>query len=274
MKLLNIACGNRFHKDWMNIDFHTSSREVIAGNILNGLPYNNNFFDAVYSGHFLEHLTKSQGDFVLSEIHRVLKHQGIVRIVVPDLENVCREYLNVLSNIRDENNEKKYEWIIIELLDQMVRVDTGGEMLKILHDKNTFFDDVLRDYIFRRVGYKISAPINISGRPTHKEKFNQLNMKNLRNLPFSAYVSAIKKLFPASLTNSLVLNTSIGERHLWMYDIYSISKKIEKSGFVDVTALPYNESQIQGFSGYFLDNNEDGTPYKGMSSLYCEGRKP
>jgi predicted SAM-dependent methyltransferase len=274
MELLNVACGNRFHKDWTNIDFQTSFREVDTVNILEGLPYNDTIFDAVYSGHFLEHLTKTQVDFVLSEIHRVLKHQGIVRVVVPDLENVCREYLDIVSNIQNDHNEKKYEWIIIELLDQMVRVDSGGELAKIYQDPETFHDDILREYIFTRVGEKLTPPANSSDSPRRKNRVSRLNMKNLKRAAFYTYVSAIKKLFPQSIKNSLILNTLVGERHLWMYDTYSLSKKLRESGFVDIKLLPYNESQIQGFSTYLLDNNEDGTPYKGTSSLYCEGRKP
>jgi predicted SAM-dependent methyltransferase len=273
MELLNVACGNRFHKDWTNIDFQTSFREVNTVNILRGLPYNENSFDAVYSGHFLEHLTKTQVNFVLSEIYRVLKHRGIVRVVVPDLENVCREYLDIVSGIQKDHNEKKYEWIIVELLDQMVRVDSGGEMGKIYEDPDTVNDDILRDYIYTRVGEKPHPPAT-SGSPQYNIQLSSLNMKNLKKLSFYVYVSAVKKLFPPSVKNSLILNTSIGERHLWMYDTYSLSKKLKECGFADIKLLPYNESQIQDFSAYLLDTNEDGTPYKGTSSLYCEGRKP
>lgn len=274
MKLLNIACGNRFHKDWINVDFHASSREVNVINILKGLPYSDNSFDVVYSSHFLEHLTKKQADFVLVEIFRVLKQRGIVRIVVPDLENICREYLEILSGIHDNNNKKKYEWIIVELLDQMVRVNSGGEMLKIYKDDATLSDDFLKEYIFRRVGEKLNLSSNLSVISIYKYKFGKLNVRTIKELIFYAYISAIKMLFPRSIKDSLVLNTSIGEKHLWMYDKYSLSEKLLKKGFLDVRFFSHNESQIPKFSYYLLDINEDGTPSKGVSSLYCEGVKP
>lgn len=79
MKMLNIACGRRYHKDWINIDFHTETKEVIKVNILSGLSFEDNSIDVVYSSHFLEHLTPEQADFVLSKCKRVLKTDGIIK---------------------------------------------------------------------------------------------------------------------------------------------------------------------------------------------------
>ena len=90
MKLLNIACGDRYHQDWINIDFHPDSKNVQRVNILDGLPFKDNSMDAIYCSHFLGHITEQQAIFVLSESKRLLKHNGICRIVVPSLENTWR----------------------------------------------------------------------------------------------------------------------------------------------------------------------------------------
>lgn len=130
MRMLNIACGSRYHKDWINIDFYPQEN-VLKVNVLKGLPFDNDLFDVVYSSHFLEHLTPEQADFVLSEIYRILKPGGIIRIVVPDLENICKEYLRILDLVRkDSSYDEFYEWIVIELIDQLVRVKSGGKMLE------------------------------------------------------------------------------------------------------------------------------------------------
>ena len=273
MKILNVACGTRFHNDWINIDFQSSSPEVNAINILNGLPYDNNSFDVVYSSHFLEHLTKKQADFVLSEIIRILKPGGIVRIIVPDLQNICREYLNILSDIQDNFNKKRYEWIIIELLDQMVRTNLGGEMLEMYRSENTLHDDFLKEYIFTRVGERIN-PLNVSVSSIRAGRISNLTLKKIKKSLYFSYISILKKLFPQSIKDSLILNTSIGEKHLWMYDSYSLSEKLKRIGFIKIKFFNHNESQIPNFSNYYLDTNMDGTPYKGISSLYCEAIKP
>ena len=64
MKMLNIACGDRFHEEWINIDFYATSNKVKTTNILNGLPYEDNSIDVIYSSHFIEHLSPDQSNFV------------------------------------------------------------------------------------------------------------------------------------------------------------------------------------------------------------------
>jgi len=60
MKMLNLACGCRYHTDWINTDFYKISDDVKAVNILKGLPFQNNMFDVAYCSHFLEHLSLGQ----------------------------------------------------------------------------------------------------------------------------------------------------------------------------------------------------------------------
>lgn len=135
LKLLNIACGSRYHKEWLNIDFHAVSNLVKRVNILKGLPFEDDYFDAIYISHFIEHLTNNQSLFVLRESIRVLRQGGIIRIVVPDLENICREYLNILEKVKENSNfDEKYNWIVAELLDQMVRNYPGGIMGEIFNE--------------------------------------------------------------------------------------------------------------------------------------------
>jgi hypothetical protein len=58
-----------------------------------------------------------------------------------------------------------------------------------------------------------------------------------------------------------------------MYDRYSLTKLLKNSGFKDIKITSYNKSLIPHFNRYLLDINEDGTPYKGYSSLYIECKK-
>ena len=60
--------------------------------IRKGLPYNNNSLLYVYSSHCFEHLYLDQAMKFLRECFRVLKPGGILRLVVPDLELLIREY--------------------------------------------------------------------------------------------------------------------------------------------------------------------------------------
>ena len=67
--------------------------------ITKNLHYPDIHFDACYSSHVLEHLTKEESQQLLTECHRILKPQGVIRVVVPDLEAIVREYLRILEEI-------------------------------------------------------------------------------------------------------------------------------------------------------------------------------
>jgi predicted SAM-dependent methyltransferase len=270
MKLLNIACGQRYHKDWINIDFHSDSRFVKKMNILSGLPFESNSMDAVYCGHFLEHIDVEECKIVLSEIYRVLKPAGVIRVVVPDLENICREYLKILElALVNEDYLKKHEWITTELFDQMVRNVEGGKMKEIFNKVSIQQDVDLAGYIKERTGDELLA-----------EGYKHLNKKNrkitihkiINKMPY-IYLKIIKFFIPKNLKTFVFNDTSIGEKHRWMYDRLSLKLLLEYSNFNCISAEKYNSSKIKNFNEYKLDINEDGTPYKGISSLYMEAIK-
>ncbi|MBK2110243.1 class I SAM-dependent methyltransferase [Francisella tularensis] len=266
MKMLNIACGSRYHKDWINIDFHASSKGVKKVNILNGLPFKTNYIDVIYSSHFLEHLNQDQADFVLKESFRVLKENGIIRLVVPDLENVCQEYLRVLNLVtQDKKYEKNYEWIMVELLDQLVRNKSGGKMGDIFSKVSQTKVKYIADYILERTGDDLLKESKSSKR--------EITYDKIKNKLLYSYLKLVRLLIPKSLRDLVFLNTSIGERHQWMYDKYSLSKKLFDLGFKNVEIKSFNDSSIVNFNNYFLDIKKDGLPYKGIGSLYIEAKK-
>ena len=68
--------------------------KIYIHNLLTKFPWEDNSIDVIYSSHTLEHFSKTDGQNFLSECHRVLKKEGIIRIVVPDLDYFVREYIN------------------------------------------------------------------------------------------------------------------------------------------------------------------------------------
>ncbi len=132
---LNVGCGNKFHKEWVNVDMISNSSYVMAYNFLKGIPLPNNQFDVVYHSQVLEHFPKEKAPDFISECFRVLKPNGIIRIVVPDLENIVKEYTKYLhENINNSNTqaEANYDWILLEMYDQTVRNYPGGQMAQFL----------------------------------------------------------------------------------------------------------------------------------------------
>ncbi len=62
-------------------------------NVASKFPFADGTFACVYSSHMLEHLRPGHAKRCLSEIHRVLKPGGVLRIAVPDLDQVLKKYV-------------------------------------------------------------------------------------------------------------------------------------------------------------------------------------
>ena len=266
MKKLNIACGGRYHNGWVNIDFHAESNHVTKVNILGGLPFEDNSIDVIYSSHFLEHLSQEQADFVLKESYRILKEDGLIRVVVPDLEDICKEYLRVLDLVsQNKKHEEEYQWIVVELLDQLVRVNGGGKMGEIFSQIALTKNKKLADYVLNRTGDDLLKE--------NQPRKRKITFDKVKNKLLYLYLGVVRLLIPKNLRDLIFVNTSIGEKHQWMYDKFSLVKKLSDFRFTSIELKSFNESNIDNFNSYLLDIKEDGTPYKGASSLYVEAKK-
>jgi SAM-dependent methyltransferase len=152
MDLLNIGCGSIFHPAWINIDAVTSSAAVLEQDISKGLQFTEKSFDVCYASHVLEHLTVIEAQNLMLECWRVLRSQGVLRLAVPDLETITKTYLHALREVELGSSaaESNYDWIMLELYDQVARNCAGGEMSVFLsqpHIKN-------RDFIVSRIGFE------------------------------------------------------------------------------------------------------------------------
>lgn len=64
------------------------------GDVVKGLPLAAGSVDAMYCSHVLEHLSREDCRQTLRNVYRYLRPGGIFRLVVPDLEQLTRIYLN------------------------------------------------------------------------------------------------------------------------------------------------------------------------------------
>ena len=266
---LNFGCGTRFAENWTNIDFHSDADEVQRVNLLSGFPFSENTFEAVYSSHVLEHFDPESGRFLLKESLRVLRKGGILRIVVPDLQGSCEEYLRVLGLPDDAAKKRLHRWIVIELLDQMVRNVPSGEMGPFMNEVMRGEDETLKSYIRSRTQNTEWSP---PSSPTLVEKLKKVTPQKLSTKFSYWYLRAVSCLIPSSLREMVFVKTSIGERHRWMYDAYGLKALFEELGFSDVRRVAFDESRIADFSSDCLDGHSDGQPYK-HNSIYMEGVK-
>ena len=87
---LHIGCGKEHLSGWINIDVDPAP---LALNVLWGLPFPDRSASHVFVSHMLEHLFFPRDvRFFLAELLRVMAPGGVVRIVVPDIEQCIEAY--------------------------------------------------------------------------------------------------------------------------------------------------------------------------------------
>jgi SAM-dependent methyltransferase len=267
---LNFGCGTRLAAGWTNIDFHSDNKLVRRVNLLNGFPFPDKHFDVVYSSHVLEHFSPDEGEFLIRESYRVLKVGGIIRIVVPDLEGSCREYLKVLDmDDGTHGKDQLYNWIIIELLDQLTRNRPEGQMGPFIRNAETSGDKSFISYIRSRTE---SVPRQSDKRASFFTRLSRLTPSKVHNKLIYFYLKAVSMLIPKALRSAVLVATPVGEKHRWMYDRHSMHLLFQKVGFSSIQVCSYNLSNIENFNLDLLDSHPSGLPYKN-NSLFVEAIK-
>lgn len=263
-KKLNLGCGSHFHKDWINVDFTSNSEDVIAHNLLEGIPFKDNEFDVCYHSHILEHFPKNKADGFIKECYRVLKPGGILRVAVPDLQTIAKLYLENLERASqgDKSAENDYDWIMLEMYDQTVRNQSGGDMLEYLRQ-----DDIKNiDFVYQRIGYEAKKIIECCRLSKQAAQFPEIKKKKF----------LFKKLFEKKY-KEMKLHKKIGkfrlggEIHQWMYDSFSLGRILQVNGFENIEIKSAYDSNIENWQKYGLDII-DGKIRK-PDSLFMEARK-
>lgn len=261
LKFLNIGCGNKTHPDWINADFNPNRPDILNIDIKKKLPFEDSSLKVVYHSQVLEHLTKEEGAFFINECYRILEPGGILRVVVPDLENIVREYLRLLELSRADNsneNMENYHWILLELFDQVSRNKSTGEMGKYLSRT----DLRNQDYLISRLGYTAKSFFN------HEEK----KPKKLNNwvwLKIKLY--RFYQSFFSSKVQEIGEFRLSGEVHYWMYDSFSLKNLLIKSGFLKAEVVDPHKSTIANWETFQLD--VQGDFIMDPSSLFIEAYK-
>lgn len=284
-KFLNLGCGHRYHKKWTNIDFRFTDKEVMAYNLLKGIPFKDNTFDIVYHSNVIEHFSKEEAPKFLKECYRVLKPNGIIRIAFPDLEQIVFHYMRLLNELKKGNlqYEADYDWIMLELYDQTVRNISGGEMFKYFVRESIPNEN----FVLERCGTEVRNLIK-SG----KEMFNRITpppprgrtiaiqnhsiidtLKIMRRKLLWLIKNLSEKLFGKNYIAFTIGKFRLGgEIHQWMYDTYSLGRLLKIIGFKKIVARDAFTSYYEDWKSFNLDTEEDGNIYK-PDSNYIEAIK-
>jgi predicted SAM-dependent methyltransferase len=254
MTLLNLGCGGRRHHGFTNADLRPESPEVLEIDLRQPLPFLDGEFDGVYCSHVLEHLSPGAGRRLMAEVARVLRPGGIVRVVVPDLEGICRAYLAALEAAErgEADALDRHAWMTLELVDQMTRDRRGGLMLRWWQR-----DPVpVESFVLSRMGEEARDTIEHfrrRRRETGRAPVPDATWDDPDEIDEEA-----RRRYAAS-----------GESHRWMYDRVSLASLLAGAGFTRARRVGPLESAIPGWADFHLDADAEGRPHK-ADSLWME----
>jgi len=102
---LHFGCSDKYPgpiEGWDNLDIKPTDKRIKVCDVTKGLPYPDNSVEAIYSCHTFEHFTRKEASFVIKECWRVLQENGLIKIVVPDLDDIIDIFYDF------KNSQKKF----------------------------------------------------------------------------------------------------------------------------------------------------------------------
>jgi predicted SAM-dependent methyltransferase len=92
---VDLGCGGNKREGYTGVDLIEGPGIDICCDVLNGLPFENGEVEELHTSHFLEHIPKQKVRPLLKECHRVVKEDGKITVVVPDLIWVLEKFLSL-----------------------------------------------------------------------------------------------------------------------------------------------------------------------------------
>ena len=271
-KLLNVGCGKVFETHWTNIDIAPSDSSIISLNAASHLPFANDTFSVVYNSAFIEHLATDEATRFVRECFRVMEPGGIIRIGTPDMEQLCRLYLDRLEKTStNEAYAGEYDWMVIEIQDQCARDSSGGRMLEFMVDHPTPCTDFIRS----RIGPEYDLIMSSVQRHPPDAKYVVHQASTMRRLLRSMKRTIASYLLGDDYMDALKIGRfrQSGEIHHWLYDRFSLARLLRQAGFQSPIPQTARTSGIADWAQYHLDITETDLVRK-PDLFFMEATKP
>lgn len=214
-KLVYIGCGHHRLKNFVhaeiNLGKNKSGPPDILCDISDYIPLPDNAIDLVYSIATMEHLTYSELLNCFLECRRILKKGGCVRMVVPDLDKMVRDYLNKVYDPNQKSPGKPNE----NYIDTFV-----GRIMYFDHRYDHNFDTILRalkktgfsNARVCRPGDSLIASANSELYTAEKDRVSDLIVEAVK-LDEEPVVQRMEKIYPKNIIAKILakyLNVKIG----------------------------------------------------------------
>jgi len=204
---LNFGPGPNWKKPddtWCCVDVNPMLGDIVLNfQSFETLPLQENSVICVYGSHVFEHISIFKSQIVFNEIYRVLKKNGIFRLVLPDVEKSIKEFLNrndeyKLFQRRKERAKARYglDYTLFQCLKEDFLSPSGQKHLfgehTLAHQNAWDYESIIKDLHvagfqienIKKMDFKISQSDYFSFEGTYPSEANE----DYRSL----YVEAIK----------------------------------------------------------------------------------
>lgn len=164
-KVLDVGCGYMPYKnmvpqcDYVGMDLDTSRNPDVVGSVLN-IPQDDNTYDGVIFSEVIEHIPEPR--VALSEIHRCLRHGGLLYITAPQSWNIHyapNDYFRFTKyGLKYLLEKQGFELLTIEKIGGMGSLISSA-VIVFLAEKITlpFLTFILKTIGLKRGSYRLAA---------------------------------------------------------------------------------------------------------------------
>lgn len=136
-------------------------KNIYIHDVRKGLMFSDSSVEVIYCSSFLEHLRKLDTAAFIKECYRALLSKGVIRIIVPDLVQYAKQYMegikqNEAGKFINENLSEKFLASLCIFDDEP---ETGNIFIKIykkMYDKNIhkqMYDEYSLTFLLEKYGF-------------------------------------------------------------------------------------------------------------------------
>jgi len=90
---IHFGCGSYRLDGWINVDLDRSGRPDVVADLRENIPFQSRSVDYIHSEDFVDQLELDKAYHFFEESHRILKDDGVMRVLTPNLYEFARRYV-------------------------------------------------------------------------------------------------------------------------------------------------------------------------------------
>jgi predicted SAM-dependent methyltransferase len=175
---VHLGAGGHRLRGWINVDVLPAGVDLLA-DFLRELPFRSGSVDLLHSEDLLEHLDVDAGKRLLRECHRILRPNGVMRILTPDLRSL-------VSTIYIDRAHEHLAWC-----QKLLSADGPCEALNMhlrMNGEHRFvYDEEHLTEVLKAIGFRVRR-VRYNWSPTR-----ELRYLDLRDFGLNLFLEAVKE---------------------------------------------------------------------------------